>query len=265
MKKIGVFIISLFLFASAVFAATQEEIEAHYSAGLKHGNLGETDEAIKEFNAIIKAGPAGIPQDYYKQTLREAYFNLGILYGKKRDVAKSIELLKKTLEVDPDYNRAKYYLGCSLLMEGEFGEARAYYEELRKAGISGDPLNPAAGDYLKDTFDKIIEREVTVEYIPLIDDSKPIKVTVKGTFGADEVSVKDTLLAIDKVAYIMNQPFAANIKADFIRSKEDGTIIIEKWVIDDGKNKNEYWVTYDSTPPVDFPYKIMITVSDKEK
>ncbi|MDD5595845.1 MAG: carbon starvation CstA family protein, partial [Candidatus Omnitrophica bacterium] len=208
--------------------------------------------------------PAGIPDAYFRETKREAYFNLGLLYGKKRELNKSIESFKNALEIDLGYSRAKYYLASSLIMAGEIAQARAYYEELRIAGVSGDPLNPAAGDYLKSVFDKMPERTISVNYTPLFSGGKAITVTIKGIFGADQGSIKDTLAAIEKVARINNVALSENIQADFIRTKNEGTILIEKWVLDNGKTKNEFWVSYNTNPPADFPNKMMITVSDRE-
>jgi tetratricopeptide (TPR) repeat protein len=256
------FLILLLLIPGIAFAATMEEIESHFQKGLQYSQQGRMDEAIEEFSTVVSADHSGFPQDYYVQTYSEAFFDIGVLYSKKGNMRMGIENLKKALEIFPDHKRALYYLSGDLLEIGEIADAKLFYSRAKDLGFSGD--NPQIGDTIGNYFSSLREKELAVQYQSFFDSKKIIAVAVQGNPIGDEQLIRDTITAIEKQSKIIGYGYLTPILVERIRQKENNTIIIEKWTIGEGYNSKAFWIKYNSAPPVGFPYKVMILISEKD-
>lgn len=78
------------------------------------GQEGHTKEAERLFLEILEQDP----------TVKEVYNNLAALYGQQREAQRGIEMLRKALELDPDYALARCNLALQFLEIGEIEEVR---------------------------------------------------------------------------------------------------------------------------------------------
>jgi len=81
----------------------------HFDKGVQHSMKGETDEAIKEFEATLQIDPKS----------PEAHNNLGFAYYDKNDLDKAIEHQKKAIEANPNLANAYYGLAIALEKKGD--------------------------------------------------------------------------------------------------------------------------------------------------
>ena len=81
----------------------------HFDKGVQHTMKGETDEAIKEFEATLQIDPKS----------PEAHNNLGFAYYDKGDLDKAIEHQKKAIEGNPNLANAYYGLAMALEKKGD--------------------------------------------------------------------------------------------------------------------------------------------------
>jgi len=263
MLKIIYFLFLTLLVTGMSYAQTLEEIEGHFQKGLQYSRNGMNDEAIKEFHEVVTADPSNLTKDYYVQTYAEAFFDMGMLYGKNGDSEKAAENLKKSLEMMPDHKRALYYLSYVFINLGEVAKAKPFYERAKLLGFTGD--DSQNGDIVGRYFDSVKKRALTFQYPLFFESGKSVPVTIEGDFGGDEELARDTLTAIEKYSKIVNYSGSfQQILAETMRVKENNTIIVEKWTVGDNGNQKDFLVRYNFAPPKDFPYKVMINVSEKD-
>ncbi len=81
----------------------------HFDKGVQHTMKGETEEAIREFEATLRINPKS----------PEAHNNLGFAYYDKGDVDKAVEHQKKALEGNPDLANAYFGLAMALEKKGD--------------------------------------------------------------------------------------------------------------------------------------------------
>lgn len=81
----------------------------HFDKGVQHTMKGETEEAIKEFEATLQIDPKS----------PEAHNNLGFAYFDKGDIDKAVEHQKKALEGNPNLANGYYGLAMSLEKKGD--------------------------------------------------------------------------------------------------------------------------------------------------
>jgi len=263
MLKIVCLLFFPLLLTGMVYAQTLEDIEGHFQKGLQYSQGGMNDEAIKEFNEVVAADPVNLPKDYYVQTYAEAFFDIGMLYGKNGDNQKAAENFKKSLEIMPDHKRALYYLSYVFLNLGEVAKAKSFYGRAKLLGFTGD--DPQNGDMVGTYFNSVKKRTLTIQYPLFFESGKSIPVTIEGNLGGDEELVRDTLTAIEKYSKVVN--FSGSfqkILVETVRVKENNTIIVEKWTVGDSGSQKDFWVRYNFAPPKDFPYKVMVNVSEKD-
>ena len=259
MKKL---LLLSFLITNIAFAATMEEIESHFQKGLQYSQQDRMDEAINEFYKVVSADHSNLSEEYYVQTYSEAFFDIGVLYSKKGNIEKGIENLKKAIEIFPGHKRALYYLAGDLIDLGEIAEAKSYYDRARQLGFTGD--NPQMGDVVGNSLNSFRDRVLTIQYKSFFEPDKSIPITIKGNPSGNEELVRDTITAIEKYSKILDSSSLTPISVEYVRHKENATIVVEKWMVGEGGNQKIFWVRYDFTPPEGFPYKVMIQVSDTE-
>lgn len=96
--------------------------EAYLHLGNNYYRLQNLDQAKELYQKVIQLFP--IPQ---------AFFNLGIIEYDRSNYSEAITYFKKTLELDPRYTKASYYLGLTYKKIGRLEEAKRYLEEVIKS------------------------------------------------------------------------------------------------------------------------------------
>lgn len=115
-------------------AARIEAIKTAFAEGAKLTNEGKLDEAIAKFNEVLTTVPK----------CAECYTNLGAIYTRKQDWAKSEEAYKKALEVNPESVDAYNGLANVYNAQKKFKEAQAMSAEAAKrvgAGGAGGAVD----------------------------------------------------------------------------------------------------------------------------
>ncbi len=259
MKKIifGIFVLVMAVQISS--AATTKEIEAFFQQGLYFAKGQVVDKAIEQFEKVVSADTSGLEKEYVVETFSEAYFNIGLLRSMQEDIQQAKKAYKQALEIFPDHKRALYFLAYSLTQEGEIAEARYYYSKVKALGYTADPF---LGSVLGEVLGQFEEREMIVDYQSL--EEGRVKVHVKGNPGGDEQLIRDAIAAVDRVNMIAGKKMFSKAQVEYVRNREEGKKIIEKWVVGSGENESVYWVEYDLAPPKGLPYKVMIMASEDE-
>jgi hypothetical protein len=104
---------------------------------------GRYDEAIHRYNkasAILQGYidhvAEGNVKEFYKNFLKDIYFDLANCYQKKNDLSNMAVYYKKLVEFDPTFERAQENLGVYYAQIGEFQKALPYLE--KAAGLAPD-------------------------------------------------------------------------------------------------------------------------------
>jgi len=108
----------MFLVLSPLYAQT-DALEMFRLASQKMA-LGKTDEAIELYKKGLETKPDS----------KEAWYNLGVAYGKKGLVAKEAEAYQKALELDQNYGNALFNLGLALRDLGQKQKALEVFNKL---------------------------------------------------------------------------------------------------------------------------------------
>jgi Tfp pilus assembly protein PilF len=99
----------------------------HFELAVRYHNLGNYDEALKHYLALLAADEFNV----------EARNNLGLLYHRRGQTAEAIDQFRRAIAINAQYVKARSNLAVVLLDAGRLAEARA---ELR-AAITIDPRN----------------------------------------------------------------------------------------------------------------------------
>lgn len=101
-----------------------ELINIHYSLGVFYYNqLKDYDKALVSFGKIIELANTMPVDDYYKEN---AHFYIGRIYFSRKLIERSMEHLKKVVEINPDNDIANYILSSILMDSYEIAEAWKY-------------------------------------------------------------------------------------------------------------------------------------------
>ncbi len=92
-------------------------LDARYNLGLALAELGEIDEALIHFAAVVRATPRDA----------EALTNLGLQYVAKGDLPEALALFSRAAALEPRVARIQYHLGRTLDGMGRTTEAIAHY------------------------------------------------------------------------------------------------------------------------------------------
>lgn len=82
--------------AAAQAAAAQDEVQVLFKKALELTEAGKLDEAEAAYKEIVAKKP----------TIPQVHYNLGYIYGQKKDWANAEAAFKKALELKPDYSEA---------------------------------------------------------------------------------------------------------------------------------------------------------------
>jgi len=121
----------LFVLASAPLGAQQgsggvsPEVQQLYAAARAAQARGDLDEAIRNYQAMVKADPSLAP----------AWNNLGLLYYQRHDYVHAIPALREGLRLNPEMSTADALLGTCLFATGRYAEARGPLE----SALRGNP------------------------------------------------------------------------------------------------------------------------------
>jgi Flp pilus assembly protein TadD len=99
----------------------------HFELAVRYHNLGNYDEALKHYLAVLAADEFNV----------EARNNLGLLYHRRGLTTEAIDQFRRAIAVNPQYVKARSNLAVVLMNAGRVAEARA---ELR-AAITLEPRN----------------------------------------------------------------------------------------------------------------------------
>ena len=87
-----------------------------YNLGLVHRGEGQTDEAIADFQKVLKIDPND----------PDAYYFLGTFYSQKQDYPKAIDAFQQALKLNPLHASAEFGMGRALQRSGKTDEAREH-------------------------------------------------------------------------------------------------------------------------------------------
>jgi len=107
-----------------------DDIQAQFTLGLINSRLGNTDEALDCFTAVVRREPR----------TAEAWFNMGLLCQKAERLQEAEVHYRKALQLKPDFHAVYNSLGSVLAELERFDEARENYE----TALRGDPRNVLA-------------------------------------------------------------------------------------------------------------------------
>jgi len=102
-------------------AINPDYIDAHRCLGEIYSEEGLYEEAIKEFNLLLN-----IQQDYKYADVMNSLVEVYIEQGNLVD---SEEILKKVIEINPKYAKAKFNLARIAYLKGEKEKAASFYKE----------------------------------------------------------------------------------------------------------------------------------------
>lgn len=99
----------------------------HFELAVRHHNLGNYEEALKHYLAVLEADEFNV----------EARNNLGLLYHRRGLSREAIDQFRRAIAINPQYVKARSNLAVVLMDAGRLAEARA---ELR-AAMTIEPRN----------------------------------------------------------------------------------------------------------------------------
>ena len=127
-KMLTIALALLFLITAVNFgqsATMDKEAAKLYNQGNRQKKSGDYDGALASYQEALNKS-----KDY------RIYYQLGLVYKKKRDFAKAEEMLHKSLEVKPDFNTAYNALGTTYYSWGKYEKAvesfKKYAENTKK-------------------------------------------------------------------------------------------------------------------------------------
>jgi len=219
-----------------------------FDAGKDLANRGDLIAAIEQFEQAALADPTQI----------DPLLNIGILYSKARRETESRQAFQRATQRFPNDPRPYYFLALDDIQHSEVGSAMRHYQRAIEQGLQpGDDFAD-----LRTTLAQYATREFTVEYRS-IRASQPVSVRIRGNPVGDNAMCQDALGGIEKQEIINGRGAFSEVQVALLRWKENGTISQEKWTVMGPEGRQDYWLTFDTTPPPDFPYKVMIKVSER--
>jgi len=222
----------------------------YFDAGKALANRGEFLAAIEQFEQAELTDPNQI----------DPLLNIGILYGKAHRQGESRQAFQRAKERFPNDPRPYYFLALDDVQQSEIGSAMRNYRQATEKG------SQASGDFtdLRNTLAQYATREFTVEYNS-IRVGHTVSIRIRGNTGGDNELCQDALEALEKQEIINRRGVFSEVQVEFLRWKENGTIFQEKWTAVGPEGQKDYWMTFDTTPPPDFPHKVLIKVSEREE
>jgi tetratricopeptide (TPR) repeat protein len=129
-----------------------------------YNELGDENDLIDVYTKITQINPG----------LLDVHLNLGYLYTRKGLFSLAKDEYNKVLEIDPENERAFFYLAYIFLSEGKATQALTYFEKLDKQNLLNDEM---LQDYAANLF---IEGQNPTPILERIEDKKNISEATKG-------------------------------------------------------------------------------------
>jgi tetratricopeptide (TPR) repeat protein len=140
-------------------AEVDPRVEELYSGAQAAEGRGEVDQAILDYESILKISP----------TLSAAYNNLGALYLREREYAKAVDVLQRGLKINPKMPSASALLGTALYEMGEYARARPQLE----LALRAHPKDSNIELTLANDLVKLGEPEVAASHLQQITRREP--------------------------------------------------------------------------------------------
>jgi protein O-GlcNAc transferase len=119
--------------------------------GLADAQLNDVDAGIADFQKALSFAPNNA----------QTHFNLGLLYRRKGDSPKALEMYRRGLRLDPDDSAANQNYALLLMETGKFHEAIAPLQKLRKIGTGDLSVRVALIEsYLKGGMNVEAQKEI---------------------------------------------------------------------------------------------------------
>lgn len=115
--------LSLALAIPVVASAGETAPDELFKQGNEAFNEGKIDEAITKYKTCVEK----------RANFKEAWYNLGIAYGRKKQFDQEIDAYKKALEADPKYTKALYNLAIAHEDKGNDDQAIEAYKKVLEA------------------------------------------------------------------------------------------------------------------------------------
>jgi superkiller protein 3 len=122
--------VALALLSQSALAAETKSAEDWFREGVDLLNQGKLDDATNALQLCTT----------YKPDLKECWYNLGVVWGRRRDFAKEAKSYEEALRLDPKYSRAHFNLAVALEDLGRQKDALDHYGQ----AIALEPLAPDA-------------------------------------------------------------------------------------------------------------------------
>lgn len=150
--------VSMLILAQTAIAAETRSAEDWFREGVDRLGSNKLEEATTAFQSCVQAKP----------DLKECWYNLGLVFGKRRDFANEAKAYERALELDPKYARAHFNLAMTYEDLGRGGEALVHYDKAiaYDANAQDAHLNRAMLLLRLERFDEAIagfERAVAVQ------------------------------------------------------------------------------------------------------
>jgi len=108
-------------YANEALAENPFFTECHNVLGMVHARVGNYDQALAEFQAVL--GDVNFP------TPEVAHFNIGKVFWEQQDFSDAVIHFRRALEVNPKLCRAWYLMGDCQEQMGQVGDARLSYQK----------------------------------------------------------------------------------------------------------------------------------------
>lgn len=211
-KNLGFYsllLLSLYCVPLIVLAAQSQSeiIQEHIDQGIKYGQSGQIDHAIKEFEHILLIDPNNV----------DAFNNLGVAYFHLRDFKKSLYYQSKAVDTEP--KNPQIYFNRGLLLGKYMFKDREAISDYTKA-ISLEPkyvrayLNRGLAYYFLHEYEKAISDFNTIVEINPGSLRNVLKFRAKAYFelGNKEKSLEDIANA-EKLGIEISSDLLSKVKA----------------------------------------------------
>src|SRR5262245_19390287 len=126
---------------------------AHLNLGLALAGLGQMEEAIKELRRVLELeNSAGM--------LSQTHFSLGTIFAKQGHLDEAGKQFEQALKLNPDFARARHYMGRVLEARGELNKAIDHYQQ----AVRSDPELAEAHQSLGEALAKQGRRDEAIEH-----------------------------------------------------------------------------------------------------
>ena len=129
---------------------------SHYSLGHVLVGLGQMEEAVKELRMVLELDKSGAMRS-------QTHFSLGTIFAKQGQLDEAGKHFEEALKLNPDFARARHYMGRVLEARGDLNKAIGYYQQ----AIRSDPELAEAHQSLAQTLAKQGRRDEAIAHLEI--------------------------------------------------------------------------------------------------